>query len=91
MSNGNDTHSKTIGYILWIFGFTGSHRFYYGYPGLGTIYFLRISGKNKFYCLVGAASSRSHRWDFETTAENIRAFLDGAPQNIVNAMHLAPE
>ena len=26
---GNDTHSKTIGYILWIFGFTGAHRFYY--------------------------------------------------------------
>ena len=27
-----DTHRKTIGYILWIFGFTGSHRYYYGYP-----------------------------------------------------------
>jgi TM2 domain-containing membrane protein YozV len=27
MSNGTDTHRKTIGYILWIFGFTGSHRF----------------------------------------------------------------
>jgi glycerate dehydrogenase len=26
-----------------------------------------------------------------STAENIRAFLEGAPQNIVNAMHLAPE
>ena len=25
------------------------------------------------------------------TAENIRAFLDGAPQNIVNAMHLVSE
>ena len=24
----NDTHSKTIGYLLWIFGFTGAHRFY---------------------------------------------------------------
>ena len=23
-----DTHSKTIGYILWIFGFLGAHRFY---------------------------------------------------------------
>ena len=33
-----DTHSKTIGYILWIFGFTGSHRFYYGKPISGTIY-----------------------------------------------------
>jgi TM2 domain-containing membrane protein YozV len=35
----NDTHRKTIGYILWIFGFTGSHRFYYGKPLMGTIYF----------------------------------------------------
>ena len=42
MSNGNDTHRKTIGYILWIFGFTGSHRFYYGYPVIGTIYFFTL-------------------------------------------------
>jgi len=28
-----------MGYILWIFGFTGSHRFYYGKPVSGTIYF----------------------------------------------------
>jgi len=34
-----DTHSNAIGYILWIFGFTGSHRFYYGRPLSGTIYF----------------------------------------------------
>jgi TM2 domain-containing membrane protein YozV len=35
----DDTHRKTIGYILWLFGFTGSHRFYYGKPLIGTIYF----------------------------------------------------
>ncbi len=35
----NDTHKKTIGYILWIFGFLGAHRFYYGKPISGTIYF----------------------------------------------------
>lgn len=34
----NDTHSKTIGYLLWIFGFTGAHRFYYGKPITGTIW-----------------------------------------------------
>lgn len=33
-----DTHSKTIGYVLWIFGFTGSHRFYFGKPISGTIW-----------------------------------------------------
>ena len=36
------THRKTIGYILWIFGFTGSHRFYYGKPVTGLIWFLTL-------------------------------------------------
>ena len=39
MTSNQDTHRKTMGYILWIFGFTGSHRFYYGKPLIGTIYF----------------------------------------------------
>ncbi len=30
MSESKNTHSVLIGYILWIFGFTGAHRFYYG-------------------------------------------------------------
>ncbi|AWY41712.1 NINE protein [Pseudomonas putida] len=34
-----DTHSKVIGYLLWIFGFTGAHRFYYGKPVTGTLWF----------------------------------------------------
>ena len=38
----NDTHRKTIGYILWLFGFTGSHRFYYGKPVTGTIWFFTL-------------------------------------------------
>jgi len=37
-----DTHSKTIGYILWIFGFMGAHRFYYGRPVTGTIWFFTL-------------------------------------------------
>ncbi|MDY0213565.1 MAG: TM2 domain-containing protein [Desulfuromonadaceae bacterium] len=42
MTNPNDTHLKTIGYVLWIFGFTGAHRFYYGKPVSGTIYFFTL-------------------------------------------------
>ena len=42
MSGSNDTHLKSIGYILWIFGFTGSHRFYYGKPVTGTIWFFTL-------------------------------------------------
>ncbi|MEM9017668.1 MAG: TM2 domain-containing protein [Verrucomicrobiota bacterium] len=33
------THSKAVGYVLWIFGFTGSHRFYFGKPITGAIWF----------------------------------------------------
>ena len=42
MSAHTDTHAKTIGYLLWIFGFTGSHRFYYGKPITGTIWFFTL-------------------------------------------------
>lgn len=42
MDQSNDTHLKSIGYILWIFGFTGSHRFYYGKPVTGTIWFFTL-------------------------------------------------
>ena len=38
----NDTHRKSIGYIIWIFGFIGAHRFYYGKPISGTIYFFTL-------------------------------------------------
>ncbi|MEM7099504.1 MAG: TM2 domain-containing protein [Pseudomonadota bacterium] len=34
----NDTHSLLVGYILWIVGFLGAHRFYFGRPVSGTIY-----------------------------------------------------
>ena len=37
-----DNHSKTIGYLLWLFGFLGSHRFYYGRPVTGTIWFFTL-------------------------------------------------
>lgn len=42
MSKTNDTHSIAIGYILWIFGFLGAHRFYYGKPVTGTIWFFTL-------------------------------------------------
>jgi TM2 domain-containing membrane protein YozV len=37
-----DTHSKTIGYLLWIFGFMGAHRFYYGRQLTGTLWFFTL-------------------------------------------------
>jgi len=42
MNRSNDTHLKSVGYLLWIFGFFGSHRFYYGKPVSGTIWFFTL-------------------------------------------------
>jgi len=36
------THSLWMGYLLWILGFTGAHRFYYGKPITGTIWFFTL-------------------------------------------------
>lgn len=42
MTSQNNTHSLVIGYVLWIFGFTGAHRFYYGKQITGTIWFFTL-------------------------------------------------
>jgi TM2 domain-containing membrane protein YozV len=42
MSTKNDTHSLFVGYVLWIFGFLGAHRFYFGRPVSGTIYLFTL-------------------------------------------------
>src|SRR6186997_149690 len=42
MNESRNTHSKLIGYLLWIFGFTGAHRFYFGRPITGTIWFFTL-------------------------------------------------
>ena len=33
------THPTIIGYLFWIIGFTGAHRFYFGKPLTGAIWF----------------------------------------------------
>ena len=42
ISKHNNSHSKTVGYIVWIFGFLGAHRFYFGKPITGTIWFFTL-------------------------------------------------
>jgi TM2 domain-containing membrane protein YozV len=34
-----NTHSTIIGYVLWIFGFMGAHRFYFGKKITGILWF----------------------------------------------------
>lgn len=63
----NDSHSKTVGYLLWIFGFTGSHRFYYGKPITGTIWFftLGLAGIGwlvDFFLIPSMDRSADHRF-----------------------------
>ena len=36
------THSVLLGYVLWIFGVLGAHRFFYGRKISGTIYFFTL-------------------------------------------------
>jgi TM2 domain-containing membrane protein YozV len=36
------THSLLLGYLLWIFGFIGAHRFYYGKKITGVIWFFTL-------------------------------------------------
>jgi TM2 domain-containing membrane protein YozV len=38
MNQVNATHSALIGYIIWIFGFLGAHRFYMGKWVTGIVY-----------------------------------------------------
>jgi TM2 domain-containing membrane protein YozV len=39
ISKSDSTHSIPLGYLLWIFGFLGAHRFYYGKTITGIIYY----------------------------------------------------
>lgn len=42
MDTTRPTHSLVIGYVAWLFGFIGAHRFYYGKPVSGTLYFFTL-------------------------------------------------
>lgn len=41
-NNNSTTHSILVGYLLWILGFLGAHRFYYGRQISGTVYFFTL-------------------------------------------------
>ena len=42
MSQTEKSHSVIMGYLLWIFGFMGAHRFYYGKQITGVIWFFTL-------------------------------------------------
>jgi TM2 domain-containing membrane protein YozV len=43
-----ETHSVIVGYLCWLVGFSGAHRFYYGKQVTGTIWFFTLG-----LCFVG--------------------------------------
>jgi TM2 domain-containing membrane protein YozV len=42
MEKTQSSHSVWMGYLLWIFGFIGAHRFYYGKQVSGVIWFFTL-------------------------------------------------
>lgn len=38
----NNTHSIAVGYLCWLFGMFGAHRFYYGKRWTGTLWFFTL-------------------------------------------------
>lgn len=38
----NNTHSVLVGYLCWIFGFFGAHRFYFGKRKTGLLWFFTL-------------------------------------------------
>ena len=42
MNERQETRSLLVGYLLWIFGFFGAHRFYFGKRVSGTIWFFTL-------------------------------------------------
>lgn len=42
MNSANNSHSVLMGYLLWIFGFMGAHRFFYGRQITGAIWFFTL-------------------------------------------------
>jgi TM2 domain-containing membrane protein YozV len=79
-SSQRDTHSKAIGYLLWIFGFFGAHRFYYGRPISGTIYFftlglLLIGWIVDLFLIPGMDETADVRYDAGTRDFNVTWIL----------------
>ena len=63
----DETHSTVAGYIFWIFGFTGSHRFFFGKPVSGFIWLctlglLGVGWLVDLFLIPGMASEASRRY-----------------------------
>lgn len=61
------THPVLLGYMFWIIGFTGAHRFYYGKPLTGALWFftgglLLIGWIVDLFLIPAMADEAEHRY-----------------------------
>jgi TM2 domain-containing membrane protein YozV len=74
------THSVFIGYVLWIFGFTGAHRFYFGRPISGAIWMctlglLGIGWLIDLFLIPGMARTADRRYRSGSTSYDVSWIL----------------
>ncbi|GAB3379024.1 TM2 domain-containing protein [Spongiibacter taiwanensis] len=71
-----NTHNKVVGYLLWVFGFMGAHRFYFGRPISGTIYFFTlglflIGWLVDLFLIPGMDAEADKRWTSGSTSYTV--------------------
>jgi len=69
---GEPTHPTLVGYLFWIFGFLGAHRFYFGRPVTGAIWFftgglLLIGWIVDLFLIPSMADEANRRFPVRTT------------------------
>src|SRR6476646_5393628 len=62
MNMERNTHSKLRGYLLWIFGFTGSPRFYFGKPITGPLGLLGIGWLVDLFLIPAMDRRADHKY-----------------------------
>jgi len=72
MLAGEPTHPTVVGYLFWIFGFLGAHRFYFGKPLTGAIWFftgglLLIGWIVDLFLIPAMADEANRRYPVRTT------------------------
>lgn len=80
MHNEPPSHSVLMGYLLWILGFIGAHRFYYGKQITGTIWFftlglLFVGWIIDLFLIPGMSRDADHRFESGPTDYNLAWIL----------------
>ncbi len=74
------THLVAVGYLFWLFGFTGAHRFYFGKPLTGVLWFCTgglflIGWIVDFFLVPAMANEANRRYHHGRTDHTVTWFL----------------